>query len=235
MVLSMSRFASITMAGALALAACGSEATIDAAKDTVPESSETTESSSTVAPATTPTTAEEPTTTTAAETTTTEASTTTAAVVEGPAGSVAFIGVDGDYTVRIGSDWVDATTELGGVTGWFTGETSADFAENVNILTSTMPSSTPLDVILTASTGEIESQFEGFDLLASDVITRPGQPDLGLLEYSALQGTVEVRFVQVFGIWDDTLVVFTGSTDGRDGNEGADRLRPYALTLAPTA
>ena len=224
------------MVGALVLAACGSDATIDAAKDTVPESSETTEAPTTVAPATTPTTAEEPTTTTAAETTTTtEAPTTTAAVVEGPAGSVAFVGVDGDYTVQIGSDWADATAELGGTTGWFTGETSADFAENVNILTDAIPSSTPLDVILTASAGEIESQFEGFNLLVSEVITRPGQPDLGLLEYSALQGTVEVRFVQVFGIWNDTLVVFTGSTDGRDGNEGADRLRPYALTLAPTA
>lgn len=229
----MSRFGSITLAAALALAACGSDAAVDASKDTAAEDTATTAVPTTEAPATT---VEETTTTTAAPTTTTtEATTTTTAapVIDAPAGSVPFVAPAGEYTLQIGSDWVDATADLGGITGWFTGESTVDFAENVNILTDTIPTGTPLQVVLSASADQIAAEFDGFNLLVSEVLERPGQEDVGVLEYTAFQGAVQVRFVQVFGIWNDTLVVFTGSTDGGSGDEGADRLRPYALTLAP--
>lgn len=213
------------------LAACGSDEAIDASKGTVGGDDATT----TVAPEVTETTAEETTTTEAETTTTVEETTTTAApVIAGPADGVPFTGPDADYSILISPDWIDASDEFPpGIAGWFTGQDSDDFAENVNILTDTIPDSTPLDAILDASVTQIEGQFAGFSLINSEVVTRPGQTDLGVLEYTAEQEGVEIRFLQIFGVWNDTLVVFTGSTDASFGTAGVDRMRPYALTLAP--
>lgn len=221
----------MAIAACLLLAACGSDAAVDAAKGTVVNGNTTT-----VAPATTAVEATSTTPTVEETTTTVEETTTTAAapVVAGPADGVVFTDPEGAYTMQISPSWIDASDEFpGDIEGWFTGEESADFAENVNVLTDSIPSSTPLAAILEASIGELEGQFPSFALIRSELVAGTSHPELGLLEYSAVQQGLDLRFIQVFGVWNDTLVVFTGSTDGRLGEEGANRLRPYALTLAP--
>lgn len=122
-----------------------------------------------------------------------------------------------------------------GVAGWFTGQDTEQFAENVNIVTDSIASSTAMGDLLDVSQAQIAGQFPSFNLISSEVVTRTGQPDLGVLEYTAVQQTTEIRFVQVFGVWNGALVVVTGSTDARLGSEGVERLRPYVLTLAPPA
>lgn len=236
MQVSLNRFVVVAACAALLISACGSDGAVQAAKGTIAN-----DVASTEAAAATTVTTESPAETepppTAAPTTTTEAPTTTVAApaVAGPADGVPFVGVDGFYTLLIGPTWADGAADFpAGTQGWFTGQETVDFAENVNVLTEPVPSFTPLSAILDASVGQIEAQFEGFTLIRSEVVAGATHPELGLLEYSAVQDGIEIRFVQVFGVWNDNLVVFTGSTDGRSGEEGADRLRPYALTLAPT-
>lgn len=225
------RFVPVAMATALLVAACGSEAPAEGAKGVIADDATTT----TAAPATTAAPVEETTTTAEATTTTVAETTTTAApVISGPADGVLYTNTDGLYVLQVSPAWTEASDQFpNGIDGWFTGEESPDFAENVNIVTQTIPTATPLQDILDGSITQLESQFEAFVLIRSEVVPGSNHPELGLIEYTAVQAGLDIQFVQVFGIWNDTLVVVTGSTDGRLGSEGADRIRPYALSVAP--
>lgn len=242
MISSSSRLGPIVLAGSLLFAACGGgDDTDDAASDVEA-------TSTTVAPD--DTAAEDTTTTTAAETTTTEEVTTTAApedteapeetappaTLTGPADGVLFTDADGRYSLLIAPGWVDGSGAFpDGIQGWFTGNETADFAENVNIVTNSVPSSTPVDLVVSASVETLEATFTDFVLLDSGVLPGTNHPELGYLEYTAVQNGVTVRFLQTFGLWNDTLVVFTGSTSADGGEAALDALLDYALTLAPPA
>ena len=133
-------------------------------------------------------------------------------------------------------NWTDGSEVFpDGIQGWFTGVETAAFSENVNIVTSDVSGSTPLDPVLEASIGQLEQQFEGFSLIDSTVLAGTNHPELGSLEYTAVQAGTEIRFFQTFGLWDDKLVVFTLSTDAAGGAAAVDSIRPYALTIAPAA
>lgn len=226
--------ASIAFATALAAASCGSDDPADAAKGTVADASTTSaaidEAASTTAPPTTESPTTESTTTTVQETTTTAAA---SPAVAGPQDGVLFVEPDQGYSLLIGPEWT-ADGSLGSAFQlWFTGVETPGFAENVNILTEAVPTSTPIEGVLEASQGQIEAQFENFSLIRSEVVVGQNHPELGLLEYTATSSGLDGRFIQIFGIWDNTLVVLTGSTDASLGSEGIERLEPYALTLAP--
>lgn len=227
------RFAPLALVAGLLLAACGG-GDDDSSKDVAPS-----ESSAAEAADSTTTTAAEETTTTLAETTTTaaEETTTTAAEVTslaGPADGVLFTDAGGLYSMLIAPSWTDGSEFFpDGIQGWFTGNETADFAENVNIVTSSVPSTTPIDLAISASIDQLDALFEGFTLIDSGVIPGLNHPELGFLEYTAIQDGVTVRFVQTFGLWDDNLVVFTGSTDGAGGDAATAALLDYGVTIAP--
>lgn len=227
------RFVSVALAGSLLFAACsGSDGDDDSAKDIGD-----TDTTAAAAEDTTTTTAAETTTTVEETTTTVEETTTTVAepaTLQGPADGVLFTDLDGQYSLLIGPGWIDGSdTFPNGIQGWFTGNQTAAFGENVNIVTNGVPSSTPLDLAITASIDQLEATFEGFTLIDSGVIPGLNHPELGYLEYTAIQAGTSIRFVQTFGLWDDTLVVFTGSTDAEGGEAAVDVLLEYAVTIAP--
>ncbi len=215
--------------GSMFLAACGGSDADDASKDV----GDTTEESSTS------TDEAETTTTTAAETTTTTAAETTTTVVEaapfsGPADGVLFTDGGGLYSMLTGPGWVDASDVFpDGVQGWFTGNETAAFAENINIVTNSIPSGTPLDLAIEASIEQLGATFDNFTLIESGVVPGTNHPELGFLEYTADQAGVTIRFMQTFGLWDGTLVVFTAPTDAENGEAAIDALVPYGLTIAP--
>jgi len=224
------------MGASLLLAACGSGSDGDnSSKDIgATDTSEATDAS--VAEESTSTVAEETTTTEAPTTTVAESTTTVAevATIDGPADGVLFTEASGLYSMLIGPGWTDGGSAFpDGIQGWFTGNETPSFAENVNIVTNTVPSSTPLDLAITASIEQLGQTFTGFALIDSGVVPGTNHPELGFLEYTAEQQGSTIRFVQTFGLWDDTLVVFTGSTDAEGGEAAVDALLPYALTIAP--
>lgn len=231
--ISSRRFSAALFSGVLLLAACGgSDADDDASKDvgdTTAEESTTTEGDTASTAETTTTEAE--TTTTAAETTTTAAETPT---LSGPADSVLFTDADALYSMFIAPGWTDGSNVFpDGIQGWFTGNETAAFAENINIVTNSVPSGTPLDLAIDASIEQLGATFENFVLIDSGVVAGTNHPELGFLEYTADQQGASIRFMQTFGLWNDTLVVFTASTDSEGGEAAIDALLPYALTIAP--
>ncbi len=220
--------------GSMFLAACGgSDADADASKD-VGDTTE--ESSASTDDAETTTTAGE-TTTTEAETATTAETTTTVAeapTFSGPADGVIYTDGSSLYSLLTGPGWVDASDVFpDGVQGWFTGNETAAFSENINIVTNSVPSGTPLDLAIDASVEQLGATFDNFTLIESGVVPGTNHPELGFLEYTADQAGVTIRFMQTFGLWNDTLVVFTASTDAEGGEAAIDALLPYGLTIAP--
>ena len=226
MATSLNRFISTALVASLLIAACGGSD--EGAKDVATTVAET--STSTAAAEETTTTTVEETTTTGAET----ATTTAAAPLTGPADGVLFIGADELYSLLLAPNWTDGSDLFPeGIQGWFTGVETAAFSENVNIVTSEVLGSTPLDLALEASIAQLEQQFEGFILIDSAVLPGTNHPELGSLEYTAVQAGTEIRFLQTFGLWDGKLVVFTLSTDAAGGAEAVEVVRPYAMTIAP--
>ncbi len=231
--ISSRRLTAVLATGALLLAACGGGSDDDASKDlgdTADEQVETTQAEAT-------TTVEE-TTTTEAETTTTVAETTTtvaeAPTLTGPADGVVFTDASQTYSMLISPAWQDASDVFpDGVQGWFTGNETDAFAENINIVTNDVPTGTPLDLAIDASVDQLSATFDNFSLIDSGVIPGTNHPELGFLEYTADQAGVTIRFAQTFGLWDGTLVVFTASTDAEGGEASIDAVLPYGLTIAP--
>jgi hypothetical protein len=240
------------LVGAVLVSACGggdaddasNEATDATATDaSAPEATTATTVQSTTTAAETTTTTEETTTTVETTTTTVEATTTTVvatpatpATLAGPADGVLFTDTGLQYSLLIAPGWSDGSEFFpDGVQGWYTGNETDAFSENVNIVTNAVPSGTPLDLAVTASIETLEGTFTGFALIESGVVPGTNHPELGLLEYTAEQGGITIRFLQTFGLWNDRLVVFTGSTDAEGGEEALDALLDYALTIAPPA
>ena len=225
------RFICAVLVGSFVIAACSSSDEVgDNAKDVATTAVETTTGAAPAEESTTSPVEEPP--TTAAETSTTAA----ALTMTGPAEGVLFADPGGAYALLLAPNWTDGSGVFpDGIQGWFTGVESAAFAENVNIVTSDVPGATPLPLALEASIEQLEQQFEGFTLIESFVLSGTNHPELGALEYTAVQSGMQIRFLQTFGLWDGKLVVFTLSTDAAGGAEAVDMIRPYALTIAPAA
>lgn len=239
----------LALSGSLVLGACGGsdgDVAADANGTTVEGATageglsggDLAESSTTTAAETTttapPSTEAEPTTSAAPETTVEPSTTLGLPAVDGPADGVPYVDAEGVYSLLIGPDWVVDDQSLPGTFDlWFTGVETPGFAENVNVLSESLPGVVSVSEILAASESQIAAQFANFELERSEVVVGENYPELGVLEYTGTASGVDGRFLQVFGLWDGRMVIVTVSTDASLGREGIERLEPYALTVAP--
>ena len=146
-------------------------------------------------------------------------------------GAEVFVDPEGTYSIEISPEWTEVSgATIDGVEAWRIGVGTAEFQDNVNVLTQTTPGA-DLESYLEAS---IE-QLGDLQLINSTVTTGANGNELGLVEYAGMVPTapIPVHALASVMVADGKAVVATLTADESTFAEARTVAEDYLLTLQP--
>jgi hypothetical protein len=148
---------------------------------------------------------------------------------EVPAEGVDFVESTGAYSLRVGTAW-DAVDIPRGI-GWYTGDGTRRFRDNVTVLIEDLAHPLPLDEYVRLSVAAVERTGLRYDEVVRRAVVLPDGNDATLIDYRSEQGGFSLGHRVVIAVRGRVAVSVTFTTEA-DRFDGAVRsVGPYLTSV----